>query len=89
MVPSALPSTKARLLAVAAVIIAGVCGALIGQAFVELQCSGECTTLRGIGLVVGALVASLGVAVVAVLTLRAMDEWQDTARRKRSDLDIE
>lgn len=70
-----------------AVIISGVCGALIGTSFADIQCSGDCTTWRGIGLVVGALVASVGVAVVAVLTLRAMDEWQDTTTERRRSLD--
>lgn len=69
------------------VVIAGVCGGLIGHSFVGLQCTGECTTGKGIGLVVGALVASAGVAVVAVLTLRAMDEWQHIAARERKALD--
>lgn len=68
-------------------VIAGVCGALIGQAFAELQCTGDCTTWKGVGLVVGALIASSGVAVVAVLTLRAMDEWQNVAARQRQALD--
>jgi len=87
VVPSALPSGRARALAVIAVLVGGTCGALIGQAFAELQCSGDCTTWRGVGLVVGALVAAVGVAVVAVLTLRAMDEWQTTAQRQRDALD--
>lgn len=87
VVPSALPSGRARALAVIAVLISGACGALIGYAFAGLQCSGECTTWQGIGMVIGALLAAGGVAVVAVLTLRAMDEWQDTAKRQRDSLD--
>ncbi len=87
VVPSALPSGRARALAVLAVLISGACGALIGYAFAGLQCSGDCTTWQGIGMVIGALLAAGGVAVVAVLTLRAMDEWQDTAKRQRDSLD--
>lgn len=87
VIPSALPSGRARALAAAAIVVGGVCGALIGYSFADLQCSGECTTWNGVGLVVGALVSSVGVAVVAVLTLRAMDEWQDTTRRRRRELD--
>lgn len=87
VVPSALPSGRARALAAVAVVISGICGALIGNSFVELQCSGDCTTWRGIGLVSGALIASVGVAIVAVLTLRAMDEWQTIAKREREALD--
>lgn len=68
-------------------LIGGACGALIGYAFVEQQCTTDCTNLQGIGLVVGALIAAVGVAVVAVLALRAMDEWQTTTERERKRLD--
>lgn len=87
VVPSALPSGRARALAVAAVVVAGVCGALIGHAFADLQCTGDCTTWRGVGMVSGGLIAALGVAIVAVLTLRAMDEWQHLAARQRQVAD--
>ncbi len=73
---SALPSPTARALAFAAILVAGGCGALIGWSFVDLQCEGDCTTPGGIGAVVGGLGAAVGVAVVAVLTLRAMAEWK-------------
>lgn len=62
---------------------------MIGYSFADLQCTGDCTNWKGIGLVIGALFASVGVAIVAVLTLRAMDEWQDTSRRQRETLDRE
>ncbi len=42
----------------------------------DLQCEGQCATPEGIGAIVGALSAAAGVAVVAVLTLRAMAEWK-------------
>jgi hypothetical protein len=73
---SALPSVQARALAFAAIIIAGICGALIGWSFVDLQCHGDCTVPNGAGSVVGAIIAAAGVAVVAVLVLRAMGEWK-------------
>ena len=73
---SALPSPLARGVAFAAILVAGVCGALIGWSFVDLQCEGDCTTPGGIGAVVGGVSAAIGVAVVAVLTLRAMGEWK-------------
>jgi len=60
---------------------------MIGYSFADLQCTGDCTTWKGIGLLVGAIVASVGVAIVAVLTLRAMDEWQTTTERERKKLD--
>jgi hypothetical protein len=73
---SALPSPKARALAFAAILVAGLCGALIGWAFVDLQCSGDCAVPNGLGAVAGGAVAGGGVAVVSVLTLRAMGEWR-------------
>ncbi len=73
---SALPSPTARALAFGAIILAGFCGALIGWSFVDLQCEGDCTTPGGIGALIGGLFGAIGVAVVAVLTLRAMSEWK-------------
>jgi hypothetical protein len=74
--PSALPSRTARVLAFAAILVAGVCGGLIGYAVVKVQCHGACTTPKGVGAVTGAIIAAGGVAVVAVLVLRAMGEWR-------------
>jgi hypothetical protein len=84
--PSALPSTGARVLAFLAILVGGVCGGLIGYAVVDLQCSGDCTTVSGVGGLVGAVIGAVGVGVVSVLALRAMSEWraieqQDTGRR--------
>lgn len=76
---SALPSRQARVLAFAAILVAGLCGALIGSSFVGIQCEKDCTTASGVAGVVGALVAAGGVAVVAVLVLRAMGEWRRLA----------
>ncbi|MGH9177651.1 MAG: hypothetical protein ACRD0N_03730 [Acidimicrobiales bacterium] len=72
---SAIPSRKARALAFVAILVAGGCGALIGRSFVSLQCD-DCTAATGLGAIVGGLVAAGGVAVVAVLVLRAMGEWR-------------
>ena len=60
---------------------------MIGYSFAELQCTGDCTMWRGIGLLIGAAFASVGVAIVSVLALRAMDEWQTTTERERKKLD--
>ena len=73
---SALPSVRARMLAFLAIIVAGAAGALIGYSFVKLQCHGDCGTPNGVGAVVGGALAAGGVAVVSVLTLRAMGEWR-------------
>lgn len=81
-VTSALPPRTARILAVAAIVIAGALGALIGYAFVDLQCPDGCATWAAVGGLVGAIFAAVGVAVVAVLTLRAMDEWNTVKERE-------
>ena len=75
---SAAPSRTARALALAAIIIGGVCGGLIGYAFVDLQCTGDCSTANGLGLLIGAVASAAGVAVIVVLALRAMGEWHAT-----------
>jgi hypothetical protein len=73
---TALPSVRARALAMVAIVVAGMSGSLIGWAFVGLQCAGSCEGPKSIGAIVGALTGAGGVAVVAVLALRAMSEWQ-------------
>ena len=92
--PSALPSTTARLLAFLAIVVAGVCGGIIGWSVADLQCGpderpgaerpadDDCDAVVGLGAVVGAAVGAGGVAVVAVLVLRAMAEW-------RRDLEVD
>ncbi len=74
---------RARVLAFAAILLAGLCGGLIGYGFVGLQCHGNCTTPDGLGAVVGGALAAGGVAIVAVLTLRAMGEWR-TIKEERA-----
>jgi hypothetical protein len=61
-------------LAFVAILVAGVLGGLIGWGIVDIQGGGS--TASGIGAVVGAVVAAAGVAIVAVLVLRAMGEWR-------------
>jgi hypothetical protein len=66
----------ARLVAFAAILVAGICGLLIGRALVDIQCEGDCGVATGVAGAVGGVVAAAGVAVVAVLVLRAMSEWR-------------
>ena len=80
--PTALPGVGARIVAFVAICVAGLCGLLIGMALVRIGCKGECGLAEGIGAVVGAVGAAGGVAVVAVLVLRAMGEWQAGAGRR-------
>lgn len=71
---SALPSVTARVLAFAAVLVGGATGGLIGAAFARLgNFEGAA---GGIVLLGSSLLGAGGVAVVAVLTLRALGEWQ-------------
>jgi len=65
--------------------VAGVCGALIGYSFVSIQCHGSCSTPEGAGAIVGAVIAAIGVAVVAVLVLRAMGEWKTITQQRALD----
>lgn len=75
-IPTAAPSRPVRALAFASIVIAGLCGGLIGYAFTDLQCTDGCSTLAGGGALLGAIIFAGGVAIVAVLVLRAMDEWE-------------
>ena len=81
--PTALPSVGARALAFGAIVVGGACGGLIAYAITELQCGPDdgardsgCTLISGTAGLLGAIACALGVAVVAVLVLRAMAEWR-------------
>jgi len=74
---SALPSVGVRIVAFAAICLSGLAGALIGYSLVSLQCDGECAVWTGTGLLVGAVTAAGGMAVVAVLVMRAIGEWRE------------
>lgn len=80
---SALPSPTARALAFAAIMVAGILGAVIGYGVVDVQCQDGCGSWPAVGAIVGALFFGGGGAVVAVLVLRASGEW------RRVDLDPE
>lgn len=79
---SALPSPLARAIAFVSILVGGVAGAVIGFALVDIQYSGPADWPRGLGVVIGAVVASGGTAIVAVLVLRALGEWRDIADRR-------
>ena len=82
---SALPAPTARLAAFVAILLGGLAGGLIGYTLVKLQCHGTCAPQRGIGALVGAIIAALGMSVVAVLVLRALGEWKEIERRQKND----
>jgi hypothetical protein len=79
--PTALPSTGARVLAFTAILVAGLCGGLIGYGVADVQ--GASTTVAGLIGLVGAAGAAIGVGVVATLALRAMGEWRTIEHRER------
>jgi hypothetical protein len=70
-----------------AILLGGAAGALIGYTLVKVQCEGDCALPLGVGLFVGAIVAAIGMSIVAVLVLRAQGEWRmvqaDQAERAR------
>lgn len=78
---SALPSVGVRVAAFVAVCLSGLAGALIGYSLVALQCDGDCGLPKGLGLLIGALTAAGGMAVVAVLVMRAIGEWREIEDR--------
>jgi hypothetical protein len=69
------PPRGAFLVAYAAVVLSGLFGAAIGYGLVNAS-SGGTGTGKAIGALVGAVIAAVGVGVVAVLALRAMAEWR-------------
>ena len=81
---SAIPPVAARVIAFAVILLGGLAGAVIGYTLVDLQCEGDCSLPKGIGLLTGALMCAGGMAIVAVLALRAMGEWRELADRERA-----
>jgi hypothetical protein len=74
----------ARVIGFVAILLGGLAGGLIGFALVDLQCEGDCSVPKGIGLLVGAVVCDGGMAIVSVLALRAMGEWREVTDRQRA-----
>lgn len=81
---SALPSVGVRIAAFAAICLSGLAGALIGYSLIALQCEGDCGVAKGLGLFIGALTAAIGMAVVAVLVMRALGEWREISDREQA-----
>jgi hypothetical protein len=73
---SALPSSVARILAFVSILGGGAIGAVIGYGVTKVSSANASTTSLGIGALLGALFFAGGIAVVAVLVLRAMGEWR-------------
>ncbi len=81
---SAIPPVAARVIAFVSILLGGLAGALIGFALVDLQCDGDCAFAKGLGLLAGAVTCAGGMAIVAVLALRAMGEWREIADREQA-----
>lgn len=81
---SAIPPVAARAIAFTVILLGGLAGGTIGYALVTIDCDGDCGLAAGIGILVGAVVCAAGLAVVAVLALRAMGEWHEIEDRARA-----
>ena len=78
---SELPTVGVRIGAFVAICLSGLAGALIGYSLISLQCEGDCGLPLGTGILIGAVVAACGMAVVAVLVMRALGEWREIEDR--------
>lgn len=81
---SALPSVGVRIGAFLAICLSGLAGAVIGAALVSIQCEGDCGVPMGLGILAGALLGAGGMAIVAVLVMRALGEWHEVQDRERA-----
>ena len=71
------PPSSARWLAFGSILLGGLLGGLIGYGTADLMVSSSLVvTLGGLG---GAIAGAIGVGVVAMLTLRAMNEWRSVS----------
>ena len=58
------------------VVAAGLLGALAAYGIVDVDCRGGCGSDAALAAVVGALVGTIGGAIVAILVLRARSQWR-------------
>lgn len=72
---SALPSVRARVIAFVSIMALGGLGGAIGYWFGQLQTEGDALAVPGLLMLAGTLVFALGSAAVAVISLRALAEW--------------
>lgn len=84
MTTTSAPPRVARVLALLAILLGGLCGGLIGYVVMDLQCHDGCPTAAGFVGVFSAVGCATGVAVVAVLALRAAAEWNQREARERA-----
>lgn len=70
------PSRAAFLVAYLGVVVAGLLGGAIGYGLADAMSHGDRAVPDAIGAALGAILAAVGVGVVAVLVLRARAEWR-------------
>ena len=80
---SALPPLAARVAAFVSIFVGAAAGGLIGNAFAGMGSMGSLAT--GIVVLISILIGAGGVAVVAVLTLRALGEWETIRERQEAE----
>ena len=81
-----IPTLAARILAFGTIVLAGVCGGLIGFVVVDLDCKGECQIFAGFVGLASAIGTAVGTAIVAVLMLRSSVEWRLRNRHQNSNI---
>lgn len=81
------PPRRAFVLAYLGVVLSGLLGAAIGAGLVDSMCQGGCGTNVAVGGLAGAIVATGGVSIVAILVLRAMHEWNEYQARTAADVE--
>lgn len=74
--PPPVVSRVALVVAFLAVVVGGLSGGAIGYGLVAIDCESGCGTAQSVAGLIGALIGAAGVAVVAVLVLRAQAEWR-------------
>lgn len=79
-VVTAVAPRQIRILSFVSICAGGLLGGLIGWAFVRLQVSGDTAVPQALGALVGSIAAASGIAVVATLVLRAVNEWRTIER---------
>jgi len=81
---SALPPQTARAIAFAMIVIVGTLGGTLGYALGSYNCADDCSTRSGVYLLIGAIAGAVGSAIMSVLALRAMGEWNEIRDRERA-----
>jgi hypothetical protein len=70
------PPRGAFLFAYVFVVIGGLFGGAIGYGLVNVSSTGGTPVEKALGALAGAIIAAVGLGIVAVLALRAMAEWR-------------